>query len=229
MILFIIVESDNMKRTKVILANGIDNKKVKVIDANDIRKTLVIRSFKGGIVVIILSVVFLLFFLIVFVFNKDEVFLEYNNVGIKNIESDKINDTKNISIPYHRGFYKKGINSVIEYYARPFYIETKTDGNGTVTAKRTADSGEEITFTIEPKEGFMLKEVKVTDTNGNVITFTDYTFTMPSADVTIEVSFVEEVKNSETSDAIIYSAIAIIIGISFIIYNNKKKLNWLDK
>lgn len=150
-------------------------------------------------------------------------------VGIKNIESDKINDTKNISFPYHRGFYKKGINSVIEYYARPFYIETKTDGNGTVTAKQTADSGEEITFTIEPKEGFMLKEVKVTDANGNVITFTDYTFTMPSADVTIDVSFVEEVKNSETSDAIIYSAIAIIIGISFIIYNNKKKLNWLDK
>lgn len=150
-------------------------------------------------------------------------------IGIKNIESDKINDTKTISFPYHRGFYKKGINSVIEYYARPFYIETKTDGNGTVTAKQTADSGEEITFTIEPKEGFMLKEVKVTDTNGNVITFTDYTFTMPSADVTIEVSFVEEVKNSETSDAIIYSAIAIIIGISFIIYNNKKKLNWLDK
>lgn len=81
-----------MKRTKVVLANGIDNKKVKVIDANDIRKTLVIRSFKGGIVVIILSVVFLLFFLIVFVFNKDEVFLEYNNVGIKNIEVVKFDE-----------------------------------------------------------------------------------------------------------------------------------------
>lgn len=150
-------------------------------------------------------------------------------VGIKNIESDKINDTKHMSFLYHSGLYKEGIYSVIEYYARPFNIETKTDGNGTVTAKQTADSGEEITFTIEPKEGFMLKEVKVTDANGNVITFTDYTFTMPSADVTIEVSFVEEVKNSETTDAIIYSAIAIIIGISFIIYNNKKKLNWLDK
>ena len=81
-----------MKRTKVVLANGIDNKKVKVIDANDIRKTLVIRSFKGGIVVIILSVVFLFFFLIVFVFNKDEVFLEYNNVGIKNIEVIKFDE-----------------------------------------------------------------------------------------------------------------------------------------
>ena len=81
-----------MKRTKVVLANGIDNKKVKVIDANDIRKTLVIRSFRGGIVVIILSVVFLLFFLIVFVFNKDEVFLEYNNVGIKNIEVIKFDE-----------------------------------------------------------------------------------------------------------------------------------------
>ena len=92
MVLFIIVESDNMKRTKVVLANGIDNKKVKVIDANDIRKTLVIRSFRGGIVVIILSVVFLLFFLIVFVFNKDEVFLEYNNVGIKNIEVIKFDE-----------------------------------------------------------------------------------------------------------------------------------------
>ena len=149
--------------------------------------------------------------------------------GIKNIESDKINDTKHMSFPYHRGLNKIGINSVIKYYARPFNIETKTDGNGTVTAKQTADSGENVTFTIEPKEGFMLKEVKVTDANGNVITFTDYTFTMPSADVTIDVSFVEEVKNSETSDAIIYSAIAIIIGISFIIYNNKKKLNWLDK
>lgn len=113
------------------------------------------------------------------------------------------------------------------YFTHP--IDVKTDGNGKVDVIENSRYGEKVSFVITPNEGYQIDLIKVTDSDGNVITFTDYTFTMPSADVTIEVSFVEEVKNSETSDAIIYSAIAILIGISFIIYNNKKKINWFDK
>lgn len=80
-----------MSKTKVVLTNGTKNKP-KVVEANEVRKTLVIRSFKGGIIVILLSVIFVLFFCIVFVFNKDKVFLKYNNVGISNIEVIKYDE-----------------------------------------------------------------------------------------------------------------------------------------
>lgn len=90
-----------MKKTKVILANGVNIKNNNVIVANDLKKTLVIRRFKSGIVVVVFGLIFLLFFLIVYVFNKDKVFLKYNNVGIKNIEIVKYNEaigTVDISI-----------------------------------------------------------------------------------------------------------------------------------
>ena len=50
---------------------------------------------------------------------------------------------------------------------------------------------------------------------------------MPNANVTIEVSFVEEVKNSETADIAIMSCIIIIIlGVIGTIYSIRK-LSWL--
>ena len=149
-------------------------------------------------------------------------------IGIKNIETDKIHNTKEIILPRHHGLYKKGINSIIEYYARPFYAETKTDGNGTITTtKTTADSGDLVEFTITPKEGYKLENVKVTDSNGNVVVFKEYKFTMPSADVLIEVTFA--VDNPITADIAIYIAISLAIAGIFIGKINNKKINWINK
>ena len=125
------------------------------------------------------------------------------------------------------GVYGYGDSSIFEYYEGPFNIETKTDGNGTISTKKIkAESGEEIMFTITPKEGYILSEVKVIDANGNILTFTDNTFTMPSSNVTIEATFVPE--NPNTKDvAIVCCFIIIALGI-FLTIRNIRKIKWLD-
>ena len=125
------------------------------------------------------------------------------------------------------GVYGYGDSSIFEYYESPFNIETKTDGNGTISTKKIkAESGEEIMFTITPKEGYILSEVKVIDANGNILKFTDNTFTMPSSNVTIEATFVPE--NPNTKDvAIVCCFIIIALGI-FLTIRNIRKIKWLD-
>lgn len=69
-----------------------------------------------------------------------------------------------------------------------YSIKTKINGNGIVkSVKYQAQNGEKISFSIVPNNGYILKEIKITDLEGNKITFTDNEFTMPSADVIIEV------------------------------------------
>ena len=108
-----------------------------------------------------------------------------------------------------------------------YNIISKTEGKGSIEVVSNAGAGEKITFKVTPEKGYILKEVRVTDANGKVVTFTDYTFTMPSADVTIEVIFVEEVKNPITSSSfIIIVAIGLAVAISMLAYN-QKKYKWL--
>lgn len=111
------------------------------------------------------------------------------------------------------------------YFIHP--IETKTDGNGKIEVIENSRYGEKVSFVITPNEGYQIDIIKVTDADGNVLTFTDNTFTMPNANVTIEVSFIETVKNSETADIAIMSCIIIIVlGVIGTIYSIKK-LSWL--
>ncbi len=111
------------------------------------------------------------------------------------------------------------------YYV-PLTIQTKVEGKGKIEVVNSARNGEEVTFKITPEEGYVLGVVKVTDANGNVLTFTSNTFTMPSSDVTIEATFIPE--NPETSDIkIIVLSVILIIG-SIIGFINFKKVKWLD-
>ena len=110
-----------------------------------------------------------------------------------------------------------------EVWYIPLTIETKTDGNGTVTAVASSRYGEDVSFTVTPKEGFVLGEVKVTDEFGNVVTFTDYHFTMPNANVVIDVTFLP--KNSETADIAIVALVVIALGSGVILLKNRKRLN----
>jgi len=104
-----------------------------------------------------------------------------------------------------------------------YNIEVKTDGNGEIITSKNKEYGNgEVTFKIKPKEGYVLGSVKVTDRNGNVLTFTDYTFTMPYADVLIQATF--QLKNPDTYVGYqIFGAliIAVIALIAFVI--NLKK------
>jgi len=108
-------------------------------------------------------------------------------------------------------------------YEYLYNVNVQTDGNGEIVVSKNKEYGNgEITFTIKPKEGYVLGSVKVTDANGNVLTFTDYTFTMPYADVLIQATF--QLKNPDTYVGYqIFGAliIAVIALIAFVI--NLKK------
>ncbi len=92
-----------------------------------------------------------------------------------------------------------------------YQITPKVQGEGEIKVIDRSAAGGEVTFEVTPKEGYVLSVVKVTDAAGNVITFTDYTFTMPSSDVTIEAVFVPG--NPNTTDIAIMGI--IIVGILF--------------
>ncbi len=114
------------------------------------------------------------------------------------------------------------------YFNASYSVYVNTTGKGTVIPSKTkAGWGEEITFTIKPEDGYVLKAVKVTDASGNVVTFTDYQFTMPNADVTIDVMFV--VENPETYAFISVIVFAAFCGSIYWFVANKKKKNYIEK
>ncbi len=107
-------------------------------------------------------------------------------------------------------------------YDVDYQITPKIQGEGEIKVINRSAAGGEVTFEVTPKPGYVLSAVKVTDAAGNVITFNDYKFTMPSADVTIEAVFVPG--NPNTTDIAIMGI--IIVGILFgaIAVINYKKL-----
>ena len=104
------------------------------------------------------------------------------------------------------------------YYMAHEIKSEVTNGRGSVEVVSQEAPGAPVTFVVTPDEGYTLGTIKVTDANGNVITFTKNdlngnTFTMPSADVTIEVEFL--VENANTTDVAIMTA-AVLAGFAFI-------------
>ena len=82
--------------------------------------------------------------------------------------------------------------------ANPNYrVDLPTPENGTITADpAAAKQGTEVTLTVTPEEGYEVGEVTVTDRFGDTVEVTEnadgtYTFTMPSGQVSVEVTFVE--------------------------------------
>ncbi len=113
-----------------------------------------------------------------------------------------------------------------EAYYLPLEVKTKVTGKGSIEAISNTRKDEEITFKVTPEKGYVLSEVKVTDENGNVVIFTDYTFTMPNSNVLIEAIFVPE--NPNTSDVAIIGLIIISIFGFIAVSFSSKKINWLN-
>ncbi len=110
-------------------------------------------------------------------------------------------------------------------YSIEYDIVSKITGKGQVVVSTSSFSHKGVTFEVVPEKGYVLSEVKVTDEFGNVIKFTDYKFTMPSANVLIEAVFVPD--NPNTGSFISYIAI-VFGGITFIttyLLIQKSKLN----
>ena len=107
-----------------------------------------------------------------------------------------------------------------------YKVSTKTDGHGKIKVNVVeTKAGTQVKFSIIPDEGYVLSVVKVTDENGNVLTFTNNEFTMPNANVLIEATFVKKINNPETKDLAIYMIIIIAIFSGLIFINSKKKIS----
>lgn len=102
-------------------------------------------------------------------------------------------------------------------------IKTNVVGKGNVTVVESSLAGNDVTFKVEPQDGYVLSVVKVVDQEGNILTFTDYTFTMPSADVTIEAIFI---KNPDTLDKVIVFFLIFVVS-CLIIKVYKRKFDYL--
>ena len=131
------------------------------------------------------------------------------------------------------GFVKfgAGIRPVLTVAAEDvsYIIKTKTDGNGEIKVSKSASNGgETIKFEITPKKGYVLGEVKVTDSSGKAVVFNDYTFTMPYANVLIEASFLPDNPKTKTFISLfiivlfVISAILCIKAKEILEYRNKK-------
>lgn len=77
-----------------------------------------------------------------------------------------------------------------------YEIFTKVGDNGAIDVDRYATEGDKVTITVSPDEAYMLDEMTITS-GGKDVEVTDngdgtYTFTMPSGDVKIEVTFAED-------------------------------------
>ena len=111
-------------------------------------------------------------------------------------------------------------------------IEPKiTEGKGNIEVASKGKAGDPVTFVVTPDEGYTLGVIKVTTADGEVLTFTDYTFTMPSVDVTIEATFLkadngeieDEKENPKTADiAIATIALAAATTLGIFIYQKRK-------
>lgn len=111
------------------------------------------------------------------------------------------------------------------YFSRIYDIKTTVDGKGSIDVIESSAPYKEVTFKITAEKGYVLSEVIVTDSEGNVVVFTEDTFTMPTADVTIEAKFV--VDNPKTSTSTMPTIVAFILLLSvvgIILFNRRKNM-----
>ena len=115
--------------------------------------------------------------------------------------------------------YGCGSNLIMHIYKDVYNVNIKetTNGKVTITSSEVA-IGNEVTYTITPDKGYVLSELIITDEQGNKISTTNQTFSMPSSNVTIEAKFIEEkTSNPETKDYLIMLLALLFLAIEIII------------
>jgi len=82
---------------------------------------------------------------------------------------------------------------------KTYTITVAASENGTVLVADKAVEGSTVDMTVTPATGYALGSLTVTDANGNKVTVTNNSFTMPSSNVTITATFVAD-KPAEAID-----------------------------
>ncbi len=102
-----------------------------------------------------------------------------------------------------------------------YAINVANMDNGSVSVDKYATEGEKVTLTVTPDKAYKLDELTVT-ANGKDVELTDngdgtYTFTMPSSNVKVSASFVEDKDYVEPDNSI---TVSMTIGSNDFVINN---------
>lgn len=102
-----------------------------------------------------------------------------------------------------------------------YAINVANMDNGSVSVDKYATEGEKVTLTVSPDKAYKLDELTVT-ANGKDVELTDngdgtYTFTMPSSNVKVSASFVEDEDYVEPDNSI---TVSMTIGSNDFVINN---------
>lgn len=118
---------------------------------------------------------------------------------------------------------------VVKYQIIPtsndiYAINLVVSGEGDVTVNSSALPGEEVSFTVTPRSGYLLKSVVITDDFGNIISHENNKFIMPEGNVTFTAQFVEELKENPETGRYAYIIEAIFVGLGcFLVIKYIKK------
>ena len=121
--------------------------------------------------------------------------------------------------------YQCPMYTTTEVYQIPFNIEVKVEGKGKVEVSSESFADLEQSIVTKANFGYKLKEIRITDKDGNVIELKNGKFIMPASDVTIEVIF--DVENPNTADIAIIGTIVAGIGFGIFGITRYRKLKFL--
>lgn len=103
-----------------------------------------------------------------------------------------------------------------KYNINIYNIRTIVKGEGAVDVKSSAIPGDIVSFSLIPADGYILDKLSIKDSNGNSLPVSDYTFIMPSSDVTITAHFTP--KNPNTTDNISYIIFGFILSLDILVF-----------
>ena len=141
-------------------------------------------------------------------FNNEFIILYEYNPCDQRVNLTDANDFTNVThIPYY----------ITLKYSINYEVEKINSSNGDFTFENKIDEDGKsyVELKIEPKKGYSVKEIIVTDSNGNIIPVTSNKFYMPLNDVKVEVKYIEgeylPIPNTSLSQNLSFILIGIIL------------------
>ena len=117
----------------------------------------------------------------------------------------------------------RGDFPTVQKYSFVYSVDTKENDNGTIEVDKSGSkTGEMVKYNVQPKDGYKLEKVIVTDDSGNTIEIKDSSFVMPSSNVTIEAIFVVDNPNTGVFLKVGIACIITFVCYFFIILKNMK-------
>ena len=147
---------------------------------------------------------------------NNKLFVVYNYIECPPVRM-AFNDEKEVLIYAKDIEYSEGFTQV---YSLNYNVDKVQSNDGDFTyLEKVDDKGKVyVELDIKPKEGYSVKEIIVTDMNGNKLEVTDNKFYKPMNNVTIEVKYVEGVYLPIPDTFLSKSITFVVVGLILVIF-----------